>query len=102
MHRWATKDHYERETDEADRLVRPAPKVKPPRRDKRREDTHPDRDPDIDDDPDVAKDKDLSQNYKSIGGRVVTTFLRRLADAELIKVRHKDTGRTVKVLPETL
>ncbi len=102
MDRWATKDHYELETDEAGRLVRPAPKVKPPRRDKRREDTHPDRDPDVDDDPDVAKDKDLSQNYKSIGGRVVAAFLRRLADAELIKVRHRDTGKVVKVKPETL
>src|SRR5271170_6561172 len=105
MERWATKDHYERETEEADRLVRPAPKVKPPRRDRRREDMNPDRDPDVDDDPDVAKDPDLSMNYKTIGGStlsVLASFLMRRADAGLIKVRHKDTGRVVQIKPETL
>ena len=104
MERRATKDHYERETDEAERLVRPAPKVKPPRTDKRREETRSDRDPDVEGDPDTTGDPDLSMNYKSIGGsahRVLTAFLRR-ADEELVKVRHRDTGRVVQVKPETL
>jgi len=104
MNRWATKDHYEVETEEADRLVRPAPKVKPPRRDKRREDMDVERDPDVDTDPDVARDPDLKMNFKDIGGsatRVLSRFLR--ADGEgLVKVRHKSTGRVVSVKPETL
>lgn len=109
MDRWATKDHYELETEEADRLVRPAPKVKPPRHDKRREETRPDRDPDIDDDPDVAKDPDLSMNYKNVGGsiarRVLARFLHRGdvgPGSDLVKVKHVPSGRIVQVKPETL
>ena len=67
----ATKDTHEREEDEAERLVRPAPKVKPPRKDRRREVTHADRDPDVSGDPDTKSDKDLSLNYKTIGGSMV-------------------------------
>jgi hypothetical protein len=105
MERWATKDRYERETEEAERLVRPAPKVKPPRTDKRREDTRPERDPDIEGDPDTSRDPDLSLNFKNVGGsahRVLAAYLRRADDEGLIKVRHRDTGRVVQVKPETL
>ncbi len=74
----ATKDTHEREEDEAGRLVRPNPKVKPPRRDLRRENMEVDKDPDMDGDP------DLSLNYKSVGGsleeRVASRFLQ--ADME--------------------
>lgn len=48
MDRRATKDRYERETEETERLVRQSPKVKPPRRDLRRETIEPDTDPDLD------------------------------------------------------
>lgn len=57
------------EEREAERLVRPAPKLKPPRHDKRRERIQ-ESDPDTDE-----KDKDLSQNYKDIGGSVARRFL---------------------------
>ena len=112
MDRWATKDHYEREEEEADRLVRPDPKIKPPRHDRRREEMWTDRDPDIEGDLDVAKDPDLSLNRKEIGGstlvqRVLVRFLQ--ADAppggdgdQLVKVRHKGTGRVVNVKKKTL
>jgi hypothetical protein len=77
MDRWATKDRYERETEESERLVRPAPKVKPPRHDRQRETMRPDQDPDIDADPDIARDKDLSLNYKNIGGSIVSRVVSR-------------------------
>lgn len=114
MDRWATKDHYERETEEADRLVRPDPKWKPPRTDRRREEMETDRDPDIEGDRDVAKDPDLSLNRKNIGGsttarRVLARFLLRGeagvggdAGDQLIKVRHKGTGKVVRVKKKTL
>ena len=122
MDLWATKDRHERETEETERLVRPAPKVKPPRKDLRRERTETDRDPDIDEDPDIARDKDLSLNYKSIGGsvvaRVVARFLyghdltslrvaARHVQADLdrgdyVAVVNKQTGETTHVKKETL
>ncbi len=59
MERFSTKTPGEREDEEANRLVRPDPKVKPPRRDLRRERIKPEEDPDLD-----WKDPDLSLNYK--------------------------------------
>ncbi len=124
MDLWATKDRHERETEESQRLVRPAPKLKPPRKDLRREDMRPDQDPDIDGDPDIAKDKDLSLNFKNIGGsivaRVVSRFyyghdpvaLRvaaRFVQADIdrggddyVSVVRKDTGEHTRVKKETL
>jgi len=71
----STKTQAEREDDEAERLVRPAPKLKPPRRDLRRERDESDHDVD----PDEAADrKDRSDNYKNVGGsaqRVVAKYL---------------------------
>jgi hypothetical protein len=112
----ATKDRYERETEESDRLVRPAPKVKPPRHDRRRERMDPDRDPDIDTDADIARDKDLSLNRKNVGGsmteRVVARFLRSdlvLTDEskddksdDWVQVVNKETGEPTRVKKETL
>ena len=100
MDRIGTKDHVERETDEAERLVRPSPKVKPPRHDKRRERM------DVDDDPDLdMTDKDLSKNYKTIGGSIASRVLQRWAKDEgpavkapakegpkKVRVRKKETG----------
>jgi hypothetical protein len=125
MDRWATKDHYERETEESQRLVRPAPKIKAPRRDLRRERMDPDRDPDIDDDPDIAKDKDLSLNYKNVGGSVARVLSRYLgydplavgvagrflrqadldrsgADDDFVAVVNKETGEPTRVKKDTL
>ena len=60
--RLATKSDAEREDEEANRLVRPSPKKKPPRDDSRRNRVHQD-------DPDLGgSDKDLSKNYKDTGG----------------------------------
>jgi len=61
--RQGKKDLYTREQEESDRLVRPNPKQKPPRRDLRRDTVEPEKDPDLD-----PKDPDLSMNYKTIGG----------------------------------
>jgi len=63
MDRWATKTRTEREDEETERLSRPAPKLKPPRHDRRRNEVSPDDDPD-----EPEKDKDLSLNYKDVGG----------------------------------
>jgi hypothetical protein len=120
MYRGATKDHYERDTEETERLIRESPKVKPPRRDLRRERTETDRDPDIDDDPDISKDKDLSLNYKTIGGseRVVARYLygydptvlhvaARAMRADIdrndyVAVINKETGESTHVKQDTL
>lgn len=96
MDRWATKDTYEREEDEAERLVRPAPKVKPPRDDKKRERVQ-ERDPDTDGDPDLKGDPDLSLNYKNVGGALAL----RIAE-KWVKVRNKELDKGTRVRPETL
>ena len=59
--RKATKTHAEREDDEAARLVRRTPKLKPSRNDSKRERMEVN-DPDIE-----GRDKDLSLNHKDIG-----------------------------------
>lgn len=70
--REATKTPAEKEDEEAERLVRPAPKLKPPRRDKRRNKPLTEEDAD-----DKANKKDQSQNYKVVG----TSDLTRLYDS---------------------
>ena len=121
MYVWATKDRYELETEESQRLIRPSPKLKPPRRDLRRDTVDPDRDPDIDDDPDIAKDKDFSLNYKNIGGSVESRVIRRFLgyDPVVLKVAerflradidredyvaviNKETGEPTRVKKDTL
>ena len=123
MQVWATKDLHDREEDEAERLVRPSPKVKPPRHDRRREDTQPDRDPDVDSDTDTKRDPDLSLNRKNVGGsvRVLSRHLgydplslsvaRRFADLHRadeggdegwVAVVNKETGEPTRVKKETL
>ena len=67
----ATKSPGQREDEETERLVRPSPKIKPPRHDRRREISRPEKDPDTDGDPDLKGDPDLSMNYKDIGGSVL-------------------------------
>ncbi len=93
MHRWSTKDHYEREEAETERLVRPAPKDKPPRRDLRRERVEPEKDADSGDESDR---KDRSKNYKVIGGSD------HIASKDKVPATNRETGKTVYVSPETL
>lgn len=59
----STKDQYEKENEEVERLVKKSPTKKPPRTDKNRDRLKVE-DPDLDN----SKDKDLSMNYKDIGG----------------------------------
>lgn len=93
MHRLGTKERHERETEEVERLVRPSPKVKPPRHDKRRERVEADPDPDLD-----GEDRDLSKNYKVIGGSDTSG-----PKKDLITVRLKaDPSQVVHVSEETL
>jgi DNA topoisomerase IB/2'-5' RNA ligase len=76
----ATKSDAEREDEEAERLVKPEPKYKPPRGDLRRRRVDTERD----DDPDKKQDdKDRSQNYKDASVRAV---VQRVAAAWLFKV----------------
>ncbi len=105
MHLWksATRTTLEVEDDEAERLVRPAPKQKPPRHDRRREQMHVDRDPDVDGDPDIAEDPDKSRNYKDIGGSYRQVIRRVLAEErERVPAKSVATGETVLVSPKTL
>ena len=93
----ATKDTHEREEAEAERLVRPAPKVKPPRDDAKREHIRPERDPDTDGDKDTKADPDLSLNRKKVAG----SMAERLA-AEWVRVRNKTKDEVTRVHPDTL
>jgi hypothetical protein len=104
MDRFGTKTQTDRENEEAERLVRPVPKVKPPRRDLRRERMNVDRDPDTDADPDLKGDPDLSMNYKTIGGsdRELVRFVLFARDGDKVKVRRKKDDKVVEVSPETL
>jgi hypothetical protein len=96
----ATKDEYEREQDEAERLVRPSPKVKPPRHDRRRERVEPEEDEDRDE-AKAENDPDLSLNYK--GRSASNVFLRYLiAKAKMIPVINVETGEGTRVTEETL
>lgn len=118
MHVVATKSEPEREDEEASRLVREAPKDKPPRRDRRRERMEVVRDPDTAADPDLTGE-DTSLNYKSIGGsaldRLALRFVVRLAGRrnrkkpkakgrkqKKIPAKSKETGETVFIAPDTL
>ena len=89
MLRHSTKDTYEHEQDEAERLVRPMPKVKPPRRDLRRNQV------DSKDDPDQKVEKEAAS-------RVLARFLRVSGDDELIEAWSKKEKRKVRVMPDTL
>ncbi len=97
----ATKDTHEREDEEAERLVKPSPKVKPPRKDLRRQTTESETDPDL------AGDPDLSLNYKNVGGSLVDRVALRFVEtrkgpgkAKFVTVRDKEQDKTVSV-PET-
>jgi hypothetical protein len=100
-----TKSEGEREDEEADRLVRPAPKQKPPRRDLRRERVETDRDSDVKGDADLKGDPDMSLNYKTVGGsaaRIAALFLARGKDPEFRRFvdnktfRSQETGEDVR------
>lgn len=99
---WATKDEHEREEDEAERLVRSLPKLKPPRKDRRRERMDTERDQDTAGDPDLKGDPDLSMNYKTIGGSDLRSYVRLALAQDRVKVVNKETDTVVMVSPETL
>jgi len=93
--RWSKKTEPEREDEEAERLVRESPKLKPPRRDRRRER--------MDTSEEEEQDKDLSLNRKNVGGsvqRVITLWAAR----KNIPVVNRETGKPVPggVSPKTL
>ncbi len=117
-----TKSDAEREDDEASRLVREAPRAKPPRHDRRRERMQTDRDSDTDGDPDL-NGKDRSLNFKTVGAvaRLVSRFALKTAKRrsrsrkpkpfgkpkskskqERIPARSRETGETVLISPDTL
>jgi len=74
----ATKTEGEKEEKEIERLVRPAPTKKPPRKDLRRERVKV-HDPDLDGDKsDTTKDPDLSLNYKKVAGECNPAPIRAL------------------------
>lgn len=78
IHKQATKTHGEKEDEEVERLNRPEPKQKPPRKDLRRERI------DVDEDEDTKtegadKDPDMSLNYKRVATRVAAAWVGRLA-----------------------
>ena len=92
----ATKTHGERQDEEAERLVRPAPKLKPPRRDRRRERMEVDTD-------EEEEDKDLSHNFKTIGGSLQERISwRYMIAAPKLKVRNRETNKVVNITEETL
>jgi hypothetical protein len=98
----ATKTHGEREDEEADRLVRPSPKVKPPRRDLRREHTDTEQDPDLKADQTVEGDPDLSLNRKKTAVRVLERYLTGKSRDERVPAWNKKEKRRVLVSPATL
>lgn len=112
----ATKDRSQHEDEEADRLVRKAPKQKPPRRDTRRERVHTEQDPDLEGDPDL-KNKDKSLNFKIVGAvsRRYKQLQRALKNQQKpqkqqeqqdpkdrIPARSRETGEVVNISPATL
>lgn len=62
----ATKSDAQREDEAVEKLVKPAPKAKPPRHDLRNERVKAERDPDLD-----TTDDDLSLNFKKVARRVL-------------------------------
>ena len=86
----ATKTPGEREESEAERLVRPSPKKKPPRKDLRRERM------DVEKDPDTARataenDRDLSLNYKKVARQwLLKVSEREHQPGEVWKMPHGD------------
>ena len=64
MNRTSTKTTEEKEQEEAERLLRKEPKLKPPRRDLRRERVKVEEDKDPDE---KQEERDTSHNFKDIG-----------------------------------
>ncbi len=98
MHREATKTDLQKQDEEFERLVRPSPKLKPPRHDLRRERVDFESDPDNDDSSDK---KDRSRNFKDIGGSIIARLVRRARD-ERIPAKSRETGKIVQISPNTL
>jgi len=94
----ATKTRSEKEEAEAERLIRPSPKKKPPRRDLERGRVN-----DSEDDPDEKQDKkDRSHNYKDSSFDLVAWWFKNARDTSTVRMRKVDTGRVVDVSPDTV
>jgi hypothetical protein len=102
MYVCATKTHGEREDEETARLIRPAPKHKPPRRDRRRERTDADTDPDLKADIGVDGDPDMSLNYKLAALRVLARYVLSRSPTKLVPAWSRREKLRVMVSPETL
>jgi DNA topoisomerase-1 len=93
--RFGKKTPAEKEDEEADRLVKPSPKKKPPRRDRER------RQVDIDgDDPDEKADKkDKSNRDRKADSHLVALrwILSRATSEDMVSVRSKKTKKIVQV-----
>lgn len=96
----STKDKHEVEEEEAARLVHPAPKVKPPRRDRRRNTLDVEQDSDVKKDRTVEGDKDLSLNYKGAAVKVAIRFAKQRAD--LVEAWNRQEKKKVYVSEDTL
>jgi hypothetical protein len=93
----STLSESEREEREDERLIRPSPKAKPPRKDLERGRVETDRP----DDPDDKQDqKDRSNNYKDAALRVMCRYAE--AAAEKVTVRRKKDKKIVVVNRDTL
>jgi DNA topoisomerase-1 len=94
--RWATKSDAEVEDEEAERLVRPSPKKKPPRKDLERHRVEEKGDRDGDKDPDEEQDrKDRSRNYKDAShSRVALRYY-------LAKITQTNDGRYKAERPDS-
>lgn len=94
---FGTKTRAEREDEEAERLIRRSPKVKPPRRDLRRE---------IIQETDRDKERDLVKKKEEGEGEVekkAFSLIRSLfAKGELVPVKRKEDNKVVNVSKETL
>jgi hypothetical protein len=93
MYRRATKDNYEREQEEAERLVRPMPKLKPPRRDLRRERTDAEH---------VLDEDEEADKRASMASRVAYRHCSGKSKDERIPAWNKKEKRRVLVSPDTL
>jgi DNA topoisomerase I len=93
----ATLSQAEREDREAERLVKPSPKNKPPRRDleRRRVNTE-------EEDPDVKADKKERSNRDRDASAHRVALRHLLSKGNLVSVRDRSTGRVVQVTEQTL
>ena len=98
--RRATKTQGEREDEAAEGLIKPSPKIKPPRTDlqHRREPSDEEKDPD-----EKQEEKDSSNNDKDASLSSYRVALRHFFSKEdMVSVRRREDGKVVQVTKKTL